>query len=340
MENEQFETVEDLLNNDQFCAWVTHQKHEIFWSQWQMDNPDKQPLIAEATTLLQQLSFQKKNIPSKEIDTALVNIWTTIDEKKGQEETIQPKEQGRTIPLNGLRTAAAILVLVVAGWFGKSYFNTPSNLYATHFGETKMITLPDNSQVVLQANSQLKVSKKWKEEGIRKVWLEGEAFFSVTKIAAETPIKFEVQTDDFTVEVVGTEFDVLNRSNNKRVVLQEGKVRLRLERTPHTMDLIPNEMVSFSKESKKYDKTKVNPAIYTAWTQEELILNNTPLSEIARMLEDNYGYQVQFSSAVDKELTRSSLGVIDIKSMDALIAVVEASYEVSIIKKEKIIEIK
>jgi len=104
------------------------------------------------------------------------------------------------------------------------------------------------------------------------------------------------------VEVVGTEFDVLNRSNNKRVILQEGKVRLRLETTPHT---------------------------------------NTPLSEIARMLEDNYGYQVEFSSAVDQAQTRSSLGVIDIQSMDALIAVVEASYEVSsITKKEKIIEIK
>jgi len=150
MENEQFETVEDLLNNDQFCAWVNHQKHETVWNQWQIDNPDKEPLIAEAKTLLQQLSFQRKTASSKEIDTTLVNVWTAIDKnEKEQKHSVQPKKIDRTIPLNGLRIAAAILLLIVAGWFGKSYFNTSSNLYTTHFGETKMITLPDNSQVGL-----------------------------------------------------------------------------------------------------------------------------------------------------------------------------------------------
>lgn len=332
MKQEQFESVEDLINNDSFCEWVFDRKQEAFWQQWQKDNPNKQPLVKEAISFLQQFSFEKQAAEKEEMDRVLSKVWGDVNQSSITKinQSI-PKRVTRRIALNRMKVAATILFLVLAGWYVMNYFISPYTEYTTTFAETKTITLPDNSTVVLQANSTLKTPKKWTEEETRQVWLEGEAFFSVTKKKTNIPVKFEVKTNDFTVEVLGTQFDVLHRAKNKRVVLQEGKIRMKWDNQP-TIDLVPNEMISFSKETNDYQKETVNSNVYTAWTQEKLILNNTSLIEIARIFKDNYGYEVRFSSNVNQQQTRSSLGAIEVKNIDKLITIIAASYEVEIVE--------
>lgn len=335
MQNERFEEVEDLINSDLFCDWVYHQKQADFWQNWQIDNPQRQAMVREAKAFLQQLAFQKSSINKHEVTADLEMTWAKI-------EATLPKNTPTKVTRRKLftfwRAAAAVLLLAAASWSINSYFSTQNIVYTTNFGETKKIRLPDDSQVVLQANSELKVSKNWSKEAVRKVWLSGEAFFDVTKKQTSTPVKFVVATADFSVEVLGTQFDVLHRAKNKRVVLQEGKVKFKWG-NKQELELIPNEMVAFSKTSNTFQKTKISATPFTAWAQQKLILNNTPLEEIARILEENYGYEVTFSPKVNQTQTRSSLGEITIKNLADFITVIEASYEVELNIKDNLINI-
>ncbi|MFK7979712.1 MAG: FecR family protein [Saprospiraceae bacterium] len=342
MTNERFDTVEDLIHSDLFCEWVQDQKHNTFWQQWQANNPKRQALVIEARAFLTQFSFQKEAASGEEIDAAIKDVWSTIEKQSTtkQSKIIQFSNQrkGSIISMKGLRIAASILFLVFASWLTWENTMNVNTIYATQYGETEKLVLPDGSAVVLQANSTLKVPKNWEEKTARKVWLDGEAFFDVTKLATTTPIKFTVQTDDFEVEVLGTQFNVLNRLQHKRVVLQEGKVQMQLA-NQEFIELKPNEMVAYSEQQKTYKKSTVQASNFTAWTNNTLVLNNTPLSEIARILTQNYGYEVSFSKSVNQTQTRSTLGVLPINNVEELINLTEASYEVTINKEGKRIKI-
>ncbi len=332
MKNERFEMVEDLINSDLFCEWVQHQQHKTFWQEWQADNAARKALIAEARAFIHQLSFEREMASEVEIAEAMTSLWSGIKKQQQATSRIIGNKQTQLFTLSKRwRVAASILFLIAASWLTWQYTANDITTYRTAYGETETLTLPDGSQVVLQANSSLKVPKNWAEKSTRTVWLAGQAFFNVTKLERKTPIKFIVQTDDFKVEVLGTEFDVLNRTNNKRVILQEGRVRMQLSDN-QSINLQPNEMVAYTDKTKKYKKSIIEATNFTAWTNDQLILNQTPLTEIARILTDNYGFEVRFSASVNQGEVRNSVGALPINNVDDLITIIEGSYEVNITK--------
>ncbi len=333
MKNERFETVEDLINSDSFCEWVQHQQHKTFWQEWQASNVARQALVKEARAFVQQLSLKKETASTLEVEEAITSLWSNIKQQQPSNSPIRNNAQKRTITLGRRwQVAASILFLLVASWLTWQYAASDAVTYATAYGETETLILPDGTQVVLQANSILKVPKNWAEQSTRTVSLEGQAFFDVAKLERKTPIKFIVQTDDFNVEVLGTEFDVLNRPNNKRVILQEGKIRMQLPDN-QSIELQPNEMARYVAPTKDYKKSTIEATNFTAWTNDKLILDQTPLSEIARIFTDNYGLEVNFSANTNQSKLRSTVGALPINNVEELITVTEESYEVRIIKK-------
>ncbi|MBX2873697.1 MAG: FecR domain-containing protein [Saprospiraceae bacterium] len=336
MASEQFETIEELVNNPKFIHWVRQGKHNLFWKQWRRDNPDKEELLNNARFYLEQLSFQAPKVEQAEIEEALQGVWNSIEagETVGGEFKRQ-KASRRLFLTYPWRIAAAILFLMAASWIGWQFMSSPFQVYKTAYGETKAVTLPDGSSVMLQANSTLKVAKDWEKEDSRLTQLEGEAFFTVEKSQGKFPVKFVVATDDYKVEVLGTQFNVLNRQAEQRIVLVEGKIQLRTEQ--EDIVLAPNEMVQLSSATKKYEKTTVQIAEHTAWAQGQLLLNNTPLIEMARMLRDNYGFEVRFSEDVDQNQKRTSVGLLPIQSPNELMDYIAAIYEVALQKEGQVI---
>lgn len=113
--------------------------------------------------------------------------------------------------------AAVILVLVVWRLSGSSETQIQS------FNSIAELSLPDGSKVSLNAGSQLSYSDDgWNEE--RMVRLDGEAYFDVVKGGS-----FTVETDNGSIEVMGTEFNVFSRQNEFEVGCFEGKVKVRNE---------------------------------------------------------------------------------------------------------------
>ncbi|MGB5387411.1 MAG: FecR family protein [Eudoraea sp.] len=113
------------------------------------------------------------------------------------------------------RIAAAIAVIFVTSYF---YISTLDESISTQYAERNEVRLPDNSEIILNADSRITYSEKnWAKE--RNISLEGEAFFKVAKGQ-----KFTVATKDGLVTVLGTQFNVENRKGFFEVTCYEGLV--------------------------------------------------------------------------------------------------------------------
>ena len=236
---------------------------------------------------------------------------------------------------------AATIALLLCG--GLLYFYLPSSLgdsqqvYSTAYGETQHILLPDSSSVVLNANSTLTISSDWPDESqpaenqMREVWLEGEAFFDVKKMA--NPTRFIVHTTDLKVEVLGTRFDVNSRQEKTRVVLDEGKVNL-LTRNQPELVMKQAELVELSKEHARFQKKLVNPESYISWRHDELIFEATPITEIIDILTYNYGYQVVIrDNTVSQEMIFT--GNAPANDITLLLEMLSETFDISISQQEK-----
>ncbi len=114
-----------------------------------------------------------------------------------------------------LRVAAAIVILLTGTYF---YVNSLNESVHTKYAENKEVLLPDSSEIILNADSEISYDKKnWKEN--RTINLQGEAFFKVAKGK-----RFTVSTPDGLVTVLGTQFNVENREGIFEVTCYEGLV--------------------------------------------------------------------------------------------------------------------
>lgn len=99
------------------------------------------------------------------------------------------------------------------------------NTLTTAKGETYIVTLPDQSRVWLNAASSLTYPASLNERGLRRVRLEGEAYFEVAK---DKKRPFVVESRNQVVTVLGTHFNI-NSYRNERAVktaLLEGSVKV------------------------------------------------------------------------------------------------------------------
>jgi ferric-dicitrate binding protein FerR (iron transport regulator) len=114
-----------------------------------------------------------------------------------------------------LRVAAVVAVLLAGAYL---YLNSLNESVSTQYAENKQVVLPDHSEIVLNADSEINYSiKKWDQQ--RNVNLEGEAFFKVAKGK-----RFSVITQGGSVAVLGTQFNVENRRGFFEVTCYEGLV--------------------------------------------------------------------------------------------------------------------
>lgn len=161
------------------------------------------------------------------------------------------------------------------------------------YGKKLKIELSDGSVVWLNAGSRFKFPQRFiAAEKNRTVYLTGEAFFEVAK-DKEHP--FIVNTGGIEVEVLGTKFNVSSYATNKAVAttLVEGAVALSINNGNEAKAILkPSEQARFDTKSHTFSKKMVDTAIYTAWIQDKLIINNLSFTEILRRLERMHDVEI------------------------------------------------
>jgi ferric-dicitrate binding protein FerR (iron transport regulator) len=191
------------------------------------------------------------------------------------------------------------------------FSNNTETSIKTPFGKTQEVTLPDGSRVLLNANSQLRFSKNWSKTEDRMVWLNGEAEFSVKHYAVSQGVaqKFIVHTEGVKIEVIGTRFNLMSRGEKCKLALYEGKVELQLTKHPEqeSIAITPNEVVQVDNGAVVRILPIKKVEVYQAWTKEHFEFDDTPLSEVALLVENTYGITFVFKEKAlkNKRLTAS-----------------------------------
>ncbi|WP_296316881.1 FecR family protein [Winogradskyella sp. UBA3174] len=174
---------------------------------------------------------------------------------------------------------AAILAISLSTYYYTTTLETEIN---TTIAQQTNITLPDASTVDLNANSTLAFNKsKWEESRI--VRLNGEAFFKVAKGQ-----KFDVITDNGIVSVLGTEFNVKQRTGYFMVTCYKGLVAVTQNnktvklKPGHTFRIIDGKLLADEKEN----TTQPN------WLRGESSFKSMPLKYVISEFENQYNQKI------------------------------------------------
>ncbi|OIN59956.1 FecR family protein [Arsenicibacter rosenii] len=204
----------------------------------------------------------------------------------------------------------------------------------TTYGETRRFTLPDGSEVTLNAHSSLRLPRFGFGDESRTVWLTGEAAFSVRHTA--THQRFIVHTHrGLDVEVLGTEFNVYDRPGGTKVVLSKGAVQLNYRNAAKAVQqlrLKPGDAVSITASGRLEQSHLPEPAVSTAWREHRFVFKRTPVSEIADLLRDNYNLHVVLKNP--DLANRTVSGSFQADNADEFLQVVAELLEINYKQKE------
>lgn len=192
----------------------------------------------------------------------------------------QPSEpiQRSLRPMRWLPYGIAASMLLVASYFFLMQPVEQMINYELAMGQSMEGTLPDRSMFTLSGDSKLYYDKEsWASE--RKLFLEGEASFKVTKGE-----KFSVETPTGTVAVLGTEFTVESRNEELKVACSEGRVQVKPKGFASIAEiLIANESLEVAEDgSMKIIK------------QELTKLRQVSLEQVVQAIQ--YTYKIQLSA--------------------------------------------
>lgn len=170
-----------------------------------------------------------------------------------------------------------------------------NEVYVPRGGEYSLV-LADGTRVWLNAESTLRFSYPF--DSLRTVYLDGEAYFEVAHNAAKP---FEVKTEENTLRVLGTKFNVrAYKEQPYQVTLLEGKVQI--SNGIDTEILVPNKQLNQPSEAKTYEVIPVNAKLYSAWTKGVFEFNNASLRDIMCQLERWYNVEVDYATEDLKDI--------------------------------------
>ena len=200
--------------------------------------------------------------------------------------------------LHRLVQMAAILAIgLFMGYMLNSVKSDTASLYYTSVapkGSVSEMLMPDGTHVFLNSGSKIKYSAEG-VDGVREVFLEGEALFEVAKMKGKP---FLVHTPSYDIRVTGTIFNVKAYRGESETVttLVEGTVRIESSATLQLADKIelkPGEQLTYSEGSKKISVQEVNPNLYTAWKDNRLVFVNMDMKELETLLERKFGVEIE-----------------------------------------------
>lgn len=195
--------------------------------------------------------------------------------------------------------AAVVLLLVVSSgmlayWYGQESQSGSSsspvmNTLYTPAGQRAQLILQDGTEVWLNAKSKLTYPAYF-SDNIRKVEIEGEAFFNVAKDPSRP---FIVSTNDVDMKVLGTQFNVCSYLNSGYVKtsLLEGSVRVFFSgKEKDGIVLKPNQQVTVSNGKMKVCPIRLKE--YFLWRDGIYAFEKEPLIDILKKMELYYDVKI------------------------------------------------
>jgi ferric-dicitrate binding protein FerR (iron transport regulator) len=265
----------------------------ILFARWLRADDEKE----EKTGVLQELWKQSPKEAATDMTYA---DWNAL-QKRLQDEPCE----SRTLFLSRrwMKYAAVAALLVLTA--GTSFWLTdnlkpiqPANMSELFvpYGESRQLTLPDGSQVWVDAGSLLVYPKDFAKTDTRTVYLNGEASFKIQKNAKQP---FIVKTTHLDVQALGTVFTVESYPDGlyTKATLEEGSIRVDVKGGfPSSSVLKPNDQLVYSRQDQTARIQTVDAALYGMERNGYLIFENTSFSQLIPALERKFNIVIHYDA--------------------------------------------
>lgn len=209
--------------------------------------------------------------------------------KEKNKATSSPK----TIWIRWWQTAAIIVLTLTFNYLYQAYKierePIAMNTVSVPAGQRTNITLPDGTNVWLSARTTLQYPATFNKHQ-RTVLLKGEAYFDVTK---NEKAPFIVQTDQYNIEVLGTQFDVQAYPGQEKfeTTLMKGSVKVTSQTSPtQTVTLKPEHKVYV--EEGQLRVTKVEDFNPYRWKEGLICFKDESFQTIMEDFQKYYGINI------------------------------------------------
>ncbi|QSE96170.1 FecR family protein [Fulvivirga lutea] len=253
--------------------------------EWVSSNSENQEILAE---YIDAYNYQPQKVE-----------FNSVEAFKKLSYQLDKETPVRKMPLSismFYRVAASLLLFAICGilLFGLSKWMISDELVvkSNPFGQKSTIQLSDGTIVKLNSGSKLSYPAEF-HGNERKVYLEGEAFFDVTR---DTEHPFLVITKNLTTQVLGTSFNINAFDSTIKVTVATGKVKVS-EIGGQQVILNPNDQAVYHKAG-RLTKKEVLLATELAWTENTLRFEEASIQLIAKQLEMWYGIPINIEDVV------------------------------------------
>lgn len=265
---------------------------------------------------------------------------TTIDEQAAwdrfknrvQRNDFQPAQATVWSMANPLMRAAVVAAVVV-GIACITYVlfnNNPGKVLAmaavSATTTIKTDTLPDSSIVILNKHSQVSYPEQFAGKK-RVLQLNGEAFF---KVHPDKEKPFEIHTNDVTITVVGTSFNVRSRGDSTEVVVETGIVRVAIEN--EVVELKPGEKAVIAVSKATVQKQANTDQLYNYYRSRKFVCDNTPVWKLVEKLNEAYDVHIIFANPAIRDLPLST--TFDNEPLDKILNIVSSTLGISVTKEK------
>lgn len=350
--------IEDLINryNKGACNAAEIALLETWYAEWNRDKPlaiaDEQlleDLVINRITVLRTMISPKKTLKlwprmvgvAAAVATIVAGVWfyngvfqaagpdselitMAHDIAPGKNTATLTLSNGKTIALSDTKTG------VVVG--GDLRYNdntavitgTGENLGAAEMtlttprGGTYQITLSDGTKIWLNAASSLTYNAVLNNGGQRKVKLEGEAYFEVTK---DKKHPFVVESKGQQVKVLGTHFNINSYPDEplKKTTLLEGSVAI------NGTVLKPNQQAVLSGTTLKIKPANVEGEL--AWKNGDFLFDGEDFRAAMRKVARWYDVEIVYDASLPAQIKLGGW-VSRSKNISAVLKVLESTGEV------------
>lgn len=263
------------------------EKHHINWEQdWlegKISSQEAEKLASNASEFHSLDEFvQRASALGVGERRSKEEAWARLEEKiNSAEKTTKVIPINRRVWLTGV---AASFIIALGAFF---LLDRPETVSVdTALAELKTVYLPDSSIVYMNGESQISYSADaWDEK--RNIQLSGEAFFEVKRGK-----NFTVTTDNGSVEVLGTSFNVRSRNSVMTVACKTGKVRVSNQDQSKQEIITPGLAVVINKQIMS-DVMETSLSRVDIWRRGEFDYESLPLSEVLSELIRLYRVEVE-----------------------------------------------
>ena len=229
-------------------------------------------------------------------------------------------------PYQWMMRIASALVVILAATFAFQNMNGGDSYNSGN--QLQFVQLSDGSSIWLDKNSTLSVDKSF-GESIRKVTLEGKAFFDIARDEAKP---FIIDANEVDVQVLGTSFTIDANDDTPSVAVKSGRVEVKADE--ETKIITKGQQLEVT-DNGTLTESEVNLNSDFTWTNKDLSFKDAPLSQVFADLSNHFKIEFVYKGGMDLGNCPFTSKSLANTTLEDVLNILELTYDMNIIRKSE-----